>query len=509
MNRKSQFLILLLIVAVSVVFGMVINSTINRVPKASAETPLFTTSYGSAVIQTPDFAEIAEKANPAVVSIDVKIKAEKSPMGNVPFDDFIWRFFGMPERKEMPDDRYHRFREKSPDEDFDLKENGGSGFAISSDGYILTNNHVVDKATQITVTMENDDEYEAKLIGSDPLLDVALIKIEPKGSLPVLPFGDSDALKVGEWVMAIGNPLLLKATVTVGVVSAKSRRSMSDTPLASFIQTDAAINFGNSGGPLLNAKGDVVGINTAIFRANYAEGIGFAIPINQVKRILDQLKTEGKVSHGYLGVGVRAVDENIKDYYGLQSKKGALIDTIEPGLPGDKAGLKKGDIILSVNGQEIKDNSDLVDEISSRSAGDRVEIGILRDGKRITIDAKLGERGDAEALRKEDIPKKQEKSESYDKFGFQVDDLTREYRYYFNLDEEARGVVVVNVRKMSGAWDKGIREGVMITEVNDRSVKSVSEFETETAKVKKGDVAKFRVILKDGTSYSVFVRAER
>lgn len=407
MSKKLQFVSLLLVVAVSIVFGMVVNSTLNRIPKASAETPLYSTIPDSVpVVQAPSFADIAEKANPAVVSIDVAMKVPVQSMGEMPFDDFIWKFFGMPERKER-DNRNQQFRRRSPEQQYEKQEGGGSGFIISSDGYILTNNHVVENATKIVVTLQNDDDYEAKVVGTDPQIDIALIKIEPKSSLPVLPFGDSDKLRVGEWVIAIGNPLALKHTVTVGVVSAKSRKNMSDnTSLTSFIQTDAAINFGNSGGPLLNAKGEVIGINTAIWRANNAEGIGFAIPINPVKRILEQLKEKGKVSHGLLGIGVKPVDENKQDYYKLPFKRGAYVDSVTSGLPGDKAGIQEGDIIVSVDGKDIKDNSDLVDEISSHTAGDVVQIGIYRDGKKITLEARLGDRAELAGGEKEQLPEK-------------------------------------------------------------------------------------------------------
>lgn len=499
MSKKYQFAILLLVVAVSIIFGMVINSTISRVPKASAETPLFSVLPEGATVQSPNFADIAERANPAVLSIDVAVKVKRyHTEDSFPFGDFF-RYFGFPERDE--DGRKNR---KSPEQEYDERPGGGSGFIISSDGYLLTNNHVVENATKIVVTLQNDDKYDAKIVGTDPQFDVALLKIDPKSSLAVLPLGDSDKLRVGEWVIAIGNPLTLEHTVTVGVVSAKSRRGY-DIPLASFIQTDAAINFGNSGGPLLNAKGEVVGINAAIQRQMLAEGIGFAIPINPVKKILDQLKEKGKVSHGYLGVGVKPVSEKIKDYYKLPVSKGAFVDTVQTDLPGDKAGIKVGDIIVSVDDREIKDSSELVEEISSRAAGERVELGIYRNGKKMKLDVKLGDRTEAETGVTGEAPEKEEESISYEKFGFDVSNIPREYRYSLR---DVQGVIVIDVKRMSDAWDEGIREEDIVTEVNSVSVRNISEFNREIRKVEKGEVAKFQILRREGTS-AVFVRAAK
>ncbi|MEW5806456.1 MAG: Do family serine endopeptidase [Acidobacteriota bacterium] len=512
MNKRFQFILLLLIVGVSIIFGMVINGMVNRIPVASAESKLYSTAPDMA-IQAPSFADIAEKANPAVVSVIKYSKKRVIDERYFPLDDFIWRFFGMPERQDRREEQRQHYRRRSPrQEEFEHEDGGGSGFVISPDGYILTNNHVTEHATRIEVTMENDEKYEAKLIGSDPEIDVALIKIEPRRALPVLPLGDSDKIRVGEWVAAIGNPYMLKHTVTVGVVSAKGRRNlmmMSDSPLATFIQTDAAINLGNSGGPLLNARGEVIGINTAIYRGNLAEGIGFAIPINQVKAILDQLKAKGKVSRGYLGVVVRSVDEKIQDYYKLGSRKGAFVDAVQPGLPGDKAGIRKGDIILSVDGKEIKESQDLVSEISSRSAGDRVKLEIFRDGKGMTLEVKLGERETISAEKGEEYPEKEEESDSYDRFGIAVDNLTSENRYYFEIDERVQGVVIVDVKKFSDAADEGIQEGQVISEVNEVRVKNVSDFNREIRKVGKDDVVKFQIILQDGTSHMIFLRPSR
>lgn len=515
MSKKFQFISLLLIVAVSVIFGMLVNTTLNKVPKVSAETPLFSSLSELSVIGAPNFADIAENAKPAVVTVIKIVKSKKFHRDHFdsPFEDFFWKFFGMPEKREKKDERWHRYREREPKEEYEYKGGGGSGIIISSDGYILTNNHVTENATKIEITLENEEKYIARLIGSDPEIDVALLKIEPKSSLPVLPLGDSDKLRVGEWVLAIGNPYNFYQTVTVGVVSAKERKNLSltsDMPLASFIQTDAAINFGNSGGPLLNARGEVVGINTAIFRQNLAEGIGFAIPINLVKSILDQLKTTGKVSRGYLGVVISSINEEKKDYYKLETMKGAFVERVEPGLPGDKAGIMPGDIIVNVDGVDVKDSTDLVSNIANKRAGEKVTISIIRDGKKKSFNVVLGERERMMAGKEEgeELFEKEE-SDSYDRFGFTVENLTRDTRNYFLLDENVRGVVIVDVRMFSDAWKKGVQEGLVIIEINDVKVKNISEFNEEIKKVEKGDVVKFRFIQRDGESRYIFLRGQK
>lgn len=516
MSKKFQFISLLLIVAVSVIFGMLVNITLSDMPKASPDSPLYSTLPETSYAGAPNFADIAEKAQPAVVTV---IKSQKGKdfhrdYFDIPFEDFFWRYFGIPEKRNRQDDRFQRRKEEKKPEEFEYQSGGGSGVILSSDGYILTNNHVTDKASKIEVILENGEEYIAKLVGSDPEIDVSLLKIEPKSPLPVLPLGDSGRLRVGEWVMAIGNPYNFRQTVTVGVVSAKERKDLtltSDMPLASFIQTDAAINFGNSGGPLLNARGEVVGINTAIYRQNLAEGIGFAIPINMVKSVLDQLKTEGKVSRGYLGVIISSIDKKIMDYYKLESDKGAYVRRVEPGLPGDKAGIKPEDIIVSVNGVEVRDSSHLVSLIANKKAGERVSIEILRNGKKKSFDVVLGERESMMAMRgeEEEEPPVEEEMNAYERFGFTVENLTREIRNYFELDQNIQGVVVVDVKTFSEAGKEGIQKGEVIIEVNGVKVKNLSEFYMEINKVRKGDVVKFRFLQSNGEARLNFLRAEK
>jgi serine protease Do len=516
MSNKFQFISLILIVAVSVIFGMVVNTTMSDMLKASADSPLYSTlpeaSYGGA----PNFADIAENAQPAVVTVIKSVKGRNyhGDQFDIPLEDFFWRYFGIPERRDRQDDRFQRRREERKPEEFEYQSGGGSGVILSADGYILTNNHVTDKASKIEVILENGEDYTAKLIGSDPEIDVSLLKIEPKSSLPVLPLGDSDRLRVGEWVMAIGNPYNFRQTVTVGVVSAKERKDLaltSDMPLASFIQTDAAINFGNSGGPLLNVRGEVVGINTAIYRQNLAEGIGFAIPINMVKSVLDQLKTTGKVSRGYLGVVISSISEEKKDYYKLKSMKGAFVERVEPGLPGDKAGIKPKDIIIRVDGAEVKDSTDLVSIIANKPAGEKVSVDVIRDGKEKTLEVVLGERDTMMGRSAEESEPKgeQEDIDTYAQFGFTVENLTRETRNYFKLDDTLRGVVIVDMKMFSDAWRKGIQEGHVISEVKDAQVNNLSDFYREIKKIKEGDLVEFKLVQRSGESRYVILRAEK
>lgn len=516
MSKKFQFISLLSIVVVSVILGMVVNITLSDMPEASGESPLYSTlpevsSYGT----SPNFADIAEKAQPAVVTVIKSEKGRNFHRDHMPFEDFFWRYFGIPERRDREDDRFQRRRDERKREEFEYESGGGSGVILSADGYILTNNHVTDKASKIKVILENGEEYTAKLVGSDPEIDISLLKIEPKSSLPVLPLGDSEKLRVGEWVMAIGNPYNFRQTVTVGVVSAKERKDLtltSDMPLASFIQTDAAINFGNSGGPLLNVRGEVVGINTAIYRQNLAEGIGFAIPINMVKSVLDQLKTTGKVSRGYLGVVISSINEEKKDYYKLKSMKGAFVERVEPGLPGDKAGIKPKDVIIRVGGVDVKDSTDLVSIIANKPAGEKVSIDIIRDGKEKTVQVVLGERETLMGRSAEEIQPKehQEEIDTYAQFGFTVENLTRETRNYFKLDDETiQGVVIVDVKMFSDAWRKGIQEGQVISEVKGAPVKNLSDFYGEIKEAKKGDLVEFKLTQRNGESRYVILRVEK
>ena len=350
---------------------------------AKAPAPLRSSSPAGAVI--PDrstlnienaFVKVAEGVTPAVVNIST-VGKERSPshlfrpFGNDPFfRDFFDRFFeGFPKAK----------RQMSL----------GSGVIIDKGGYILTNNHVVKDADEITVKLANKKEYKSRVVGIDPKTDLAVIKVNADEDLPVAVLGDSDALKVGEWALAIGNPFGLDHTVTVGVISATGRSDVGIATYENFIQTDASINPGNSGGPLLNIKGEVIGINTAIIASG--QGIGFAIPINMAKKVIDDLIKRGKVTRGWLGVGIQPLTPELAKSLGLSLEEGVLINRVMPKSPAEAAGLKEGDVITSVDGKKITDSRQLQRMVAELEVGRVIELGLLRDGKPLRVKLKVGE----------------------------------------------------------------------------------------------------------------------
>jgi len=449
----------------------------------------------------PGFADVAERVNPAVVAITALSvqgdrKGSEDDSEEDPFANPFQFFFGTP-------------HPPIPLGTPPVEEAGGSGFLISPDGYILTNNHVIEGASKVRVTLDEDRNYEAKVVGQDKETDVALLKIEGQ-NFPTVPLGDSDAVRPGDWVMAVGNPLMYSHTVTVGVISAKGRR-ISSSSLDDFLQTDAAINFGNSGGPLVNTRGEVVGISTAItrsdFRGRVVEGIGFAIPINLVKAQLDQLKTKGKVERGYLGVRVGPVDQDARDYYrktyGQEISGGALVQSVDEKTPAAKAGMKKGDIIVKVEGQEIRDSRQLPHKIAAYPPGKTISVEVLREGERRTLRITLGDR--AKGLEGEAEPNSgKEEKESQDVLGITVQNLTPQTRAMYRLPEDLSGVVVTSVDPKSNAYTKGVREGMVISELNGKPVSSVKEYKAAASAVKSGDPVSLYVSDARGGVYLYF-----
>lgn len=455
----------------------------------------------------PSFADIADRVNPAVVGITAISVGERATEGDPdgaepgqggPMDPFEF-FFGRPHPgvPGMP-------RGQKP-----VQEAGGSGFVISADGYILTNNHVVDGATKVTVKLNDDRDFPAKVVGTDKETDVALLKVDASG-LPTLPLGDSDGVRQGDWVMAVGNPLNYNHTVTVGVISAKGRR-ISASALDDFLQTDAAINFGNSGGPLVNARGEAVGINTAITRNDYmgrmVEGIGFAIPINLVRGELDQLKGSGKVSRGYLGVSVASVDPDAKSYYkskfGVDLKGGALIQSVTEGSPSAKAGLQKGDIILQVEGADVPSSQALVHRIAGYAPGKSVNLQVLRGGEKKTFKVTLADRTKS-MDDQESSPGEKDNGANETKLGIKVQNLTAQTRQMYRVPQEITGVVVVGVEPKSNAYAKGIREGLVISELNGQQVRSVNDYRKASSGVKSGDPVSLYIQDGQGGTYLYF-----
>lgn len=398
--------------------------------------------------------KLVQNLKPAVVNISVTQVVKTGGMSQefqAPFSEddqfreFWKRFFGNQEPREFK------------------KKGLGSGFIINREGYIVTNNHVIQKAKDITVILYNKEQYPAKVIGADAKTDIALIKIDAKKDLPVAPLGDSDKLMEGESVIAIGNPFGLSETVTTGIVSAKGR-VIGAGPYDDFIQTDASINPGNSGGPLINFHGEVVGINTAIVAA--AQGIGFAVPINISKEIILQLKEKGKVTRGWLGVTIQEVTSEIASSFSLKDTVGALVSDVVPGGPAEKAGLKRGDIILEMNGNTIKDYHDLPRKVSLMSPGEAVTFKVFREGKSSLISSVVGELKEEGEKVAQDVQTR---------LGISIQNVTPEIAAELKM-KKAEGVVVTNVESGSLAGEAGMQRGDVILEVNREPINTVKEF---------------------------------
>jgi serine protease Do len=414
------------------------------------------------------FSSIAENVTPAVINVRT--------VKNIKGGGRVFRHFsGRPFDRGMPgDDFFERFFGERPQRDF-KQRSLGSGFIIDKEGYIVTNNHVIEDADKIRVILKDGKEFDAEIIGRDTSTDLALIKIKPEIDLPALKFGSSDDLKVGEWVVAVGSPFGLAHTVTAGIVSAKGR-VIGSGPYDDFIQTDASINPGNSGGPLLNMQGMVVGINTAIVAGG--QGIGFAIPIDLAKGIINQLKKHGSVTRGWLGVGIQNLTEEIADYYGIKEVKGAFVMEVFPGDPADIAGIKPKDIIVEVNGNAVESSRDLTGLIANIGVGEEVEIKVIRNGKKETYKVKIGKRKDEVAS--------SGAIEQNDYLGIHVSDLTSETARRFDIQAE-RGVLVTDVDPDSKGEKAGVRAGDIIVEVNRISVNDIKEYDREIQKIKSGE----------------------
>jgi serine protease Do len=434
-------------------------------------------STGSTVSETPmvpaNFSDLAEKVRPGVVNIQVVKKVKNVDFG---FRNFPGNPFG---DKNPFGDFFGPFSEGNPPRGFEQR-GVGSGFVMSRDGYILTNNHVVEDADQIKVKLANGKEYEGKIVGRDSKTDLALVKIEGASDLHPLKLGNSEDLKVGSWVVAVGSPFGLEQTVTAGIVSAKGR-VIGSGPYDNFIQTDASINPGNSGGPLINMKGEVVGINTAIIASG--QGIGFAIPINMAKEIAPQLQEKGHVTRGWLGVSIQEVTPELAKSFDLKEKKGALVSQVISGGPAEKAGIEQGDIILEFDGKEVSDSKDLPRIVASTPVGKAVTLKVSRNGKITDRQVKLGEMEEKVEVTK---------APSHKSLGITVQNLTPEIAKGLGLKKET-GVVVTRVEPGSPAENAGIQTGDVIREVNRKPVKDVEDFVQKVEKAKGPDNVLFLV----------------
>ena len=439
------------------------------------------------------FSDVAQRAIPAVVFVSVEKEVSFGLPKDSPYADqlgplgeeLLRRFFGMGQGQPMVPDKF-------------MQSGQGSGFIISEDGFILTNNHVVNDADRITVKLHDGRELKATVVGSDPLTEVAVIKIDDDETFPYLPLGDSEALNIGEWVVAVGNPFGLSETLTVGVVSAKGRSHVGIADYEDFIQTDAAINPGNSGGPLLNIRGEVIGINTAIASSSGGNmGIGFAVPIEMASAIKDQLVQHGKVRRGHIGIYIQDVNADMAGEFGLDEPTGIIIADVMDDSAGAKAGLKPYDIILAMNSDPVDDTAQFRNEVAMQSPGTVLELKVLRDGKEQEVKVHLGELDGGPVA---STTKPTTDSDLLDQLGMTVEELTSDVADRLNL-EVAEGVLVARVEQGSPAYRADIKAGSVITDVNRQPVRTVAELEAAL----KGDPDQelFLFSIKDG-QYSRF-----
>ena len=479
-------------------FCTIVSTSIDKFFKASAyaavqENDNKGTKWGKPLTTLQDFnnafIEIAKTANPSVVTVFCE-KIVKSPNGlrEFPFLNPFEEFFKGP----------RNFEQQPKEKEFHQRA-FGSGVILSEDGYIITNNHVIKEADTIVVGGINDGIIPAKLIGTDPKSDIAVIKVE-KNTLPVLALGDSDKLKVGEWVLAIGSPMgsNLAHTVTSGIVSAKGRSNVGLAEYEDFIQTDAAINPGNSGGALINLNGELIGINTAIAtQTGGFQGIGFAIPINMVKQISGMLIEHGTVTRGWLGIYAQDINEDIAKALGLSITHGALINQITKAGPAEKAGLKEGDLIIAVNNKDVKNMSQLRNNIASILPGDKITIKFLRDNKETNVIVEIGKLESVSAI---EAPS----ANFEDILGIHVVQFSNELARKYKQNKMFNGVIIIDMKAGSPAYNAGIREGDLIESINRQSIRTVEEFKQITGTLRKGDIVLFNVIRGDQHSFVAF-----
>jgi serine protease Do len=414
------------------------------------------------------FTEVAKRVMPAVVNIS-STRVVRSRGGGLPADPFFHRFFGEDffRQFEVPRER----REQSL----------GSGVIVTSDGYLITNNHVVAGAEQVRVTLADRREFDARIVGTDPKTDVAVLKLEAKG-LPNLPLGDSDATEVGQVVLAVGNPFGLGQTVTMGIISAKGRANMGIVDYEDFLQTDAAINPGNSGGALVNARGELIGINTAIAtRTGGYQGIGFAIPSNMARDVSQELIRHGRVTRGYLGVVIQPVTPALAEAFKLKEARGALVGDVSRNSPAARAGLRRGDVIVKFDGQEVDDYAQFRLRVARTAVGRTVSLEVLRDGRRVPLQVTVGEMPDeqGEGSDEEEVP-------AGTLEGIDVEELTPALIRRLGVPRQTRGVVVSDVEDGSAADEAGIRPGHVILEVNRRPTATVAAFRAAARAVGRG-----------------------
>ncbi len=459
--------------------------------------------YVSTPQAMPSFADVVQKVSPAVVSVLVKSKVEPTAADGSQF------FFSGPGMDQLPDDsplkrlfkqfqdqqqHHHHYNDHDGDHGGKLRPTAqGSGFFISDDGYLVTNNHVVKGGGAFSVRMDDGTEYDAKLVGKDPRTDLAVLKVDGKGKkFTYVQWADDSKVRVGDWVVAVGNPFGLGGTVTAGIVSARGR-DIGAGPYDDFIQIDAAVNHGNSGGPAFNLNGEVVGINTAIFSPSGGNvGIAFAIPASTAKNVVQDLMKDGEVDRGWLGVQIQPVTGDIANSLGLSDKKGALVAESQDNGPAKAAGIKAGDVITGVDGSDVDSPKELARLIGGMTPGKNVHVKVWRDGKDQSFDIKLGElpTNDKVASAEQSNPSSDDSADTLDKFGLTVAPA-----------DSGKGLVVTDVDPDSDAADRGIQAGDVIVAVNSKDVSSATDIDKATAEAaKSGRKAVLVQIMRDDNS---------
>jgi serine protease Do len=483
MTKKKRFyLSAAFILVLGIVVGLVLSSHLGVISPLPAESQISSKSVDILTQLSDAQSEVAAVATPSVVNISTTrvIKSRDEGPFDLFDDPFFRRFFG----DQFP----------HPNIPKEHKEQSlGSGVIVSEDGYIVTNNHVIEKAQEIKVLLSNKKDYKAKLIGADPKTDIAVIKIEAKG-LTALPWGDSNKLRVGEIVFAIGNPFGLNQTVTMGVIGAVGRANVGIADYEDFIQTDAAINPGNSGGALINARGELIGINTAILsRTGGYQGIGFAVPSSMARQVIDSLVKYKKVVRGWLGVSIQEVTSDLAEEFGVKDLKGALVSGVMKGSPAEKAGIKQGDVILQYNGKVVEDTGHLRNMVSQTPIGTRVKAKLLRQKKEVEVEVVIAElpKKMAEASSRNTDESEDKEEESSALSGLVVRELTPDLAGRLGIDENEKGVVVVKVDPDSKVFEAGIRPGDVILQINQKDIGTIEDYKKAASKIR----SKERVLL--------------
>ncbi len=481
-NKKRFYLSAAFVLVLGVFVGLVLSSHLDIMSSLPAKSQISSKSVDILTQLSEAQSEVAAVATPSVVNISTTrvIKSREETPFDLFDDPFFRRFFG----DQFP----------HPNVPKEHKEQSlGSGVIVSDDGYIVTNNHVIEKAQEIKVLLSNKKDYKAKLIGADPKTDIAVIKIDAKG-LTALPWGDSNKLKVGEIVFAIGNPFGLNQTVTMGVISAVGRANVGIADYEDFIQTDSAINPGNSGGALINARGELIGINTAILsRTGGYQGIGFAVPSSMARQVMDSLVKYKKVVRGWLGVSIQEVTSDLAEEFGVKDLKGALVSGVMKGSPAEKAGIKQGDVILQYNGKDVEDTGHLRNMVSQTPIGTTVKVKILRQKKELDVEVTIAEltKKMAEASSGEEGSAEANEEESSALTGLVVHELTPELASRFGYEENEKGVVVMKVDASSRIYEAGVRPGDIILQINQKNVPTLEEYKKAASRIK----AKERILL--------------